>query len=102
MTTINGHDLAQRAGVSYRRIDYWTRVGYLTPVFVEPAFRGIGHPRHFDEDQVPLAQLMGQLIDQVGLTPKAAYTTALALIADGRAELGPFTLIPASKEGAVA
>lgn len=26
------------------------------------------------------------------MNPKTAYTTALALIADGAAELGPFTL----------
>jgi DNA-binding transcriptional MerR regulator len=86
--TITAHDLTIRADITYRQLDFWTRGGFITAEQRRP---GSGHPREYDEDQVPLARLMGQLTAQ-GLVVRQAYLAALALLEDGHAELGPFTV----------
>jgi DNA-binding transcriptional MerR regulator len=87
---IGAHALTIRADITYRQLDYWTRVGYLTPVHQH---LGPGFPREYPDDQIELATLLGQLV-KAGLAPKAAHQAALDIIAAGHAILGDFTLTP--------
>lgn len=86
--TIGAHRLSNRAGVTYRQIDYWTRVGLLEPIKPDV---GRGRTLLFADDQIPIAQYMGQLTD-LGVQPRTARDIAGQLVDQGRAQLGPFAI----------
>lgn len=52
---ISSLELAGRSGASYRQIDYWTRVGYLTPAV---ASSGSGSYRKFNVADVERVRAM--------------------------------------------
>lgn len=52
---ISSTELAERSGATYRQIDYWTRVGYLTPAV---ASSGSGSYRKFSEADVDRVRAM--------------------------------------------
>lgn len=89
--TVSSVDLVREAGITYRQLDYWTRVGLLTPTGdITP---GTGYSRRYEPDQIPLAIATRQLI-AAGLNLRAAHEAALQLTTgDGEAQLGPYTLI---------
>lgn len=53
-------DVARLAGLTYRRVDYYTRQGILEPA--APA-AGCGSRRSFGPEQVPRARLAAMLMD---------------------------------------
>ena len=62
----------RRAGVSYRQLDYWDRLGALCPTV---AARGSGSQRLYSEAQLRVAWALGrlsQLSKQAGLWTPAA------------------------------
>lgn len=69
---MNGIQLAEHIGVSYRRIDFWTRQGYLRPT--NPGC-GMGHSRDYPPAEVAVADRMGGLVS-AGLTLPAAAAVA--------------------------
>jgi hypothetical protein len=85
-----GPDLAQRAGVTYRQVDYWTRLGLLTPED-RPA-EGSGHVRTYGADQIVKARIMGALVKLFGMAPRAASEVAEEILAHGSAKVGGFTI----------
>ena len=69
MDTLGSEQVAERAGVTVRQVDHWSRKGYLQPA---PRPRETsGHPRRFDEQEARIARLMGRLTS-AGLSPGAA------------------------------
>lgn len=50
--------LAEAAGISYRQLDNWVRLGHLRPVDPEP---GTGSPREWPEPELEIARRMGRL-----------------------------------------
>jgi DNA-binding transcriptional MerR regulator len=68
-TTVSTEALARAAGVTYRRVDYWVRCGYISPVG-EPS-PGTGALREFAPAQVERAMLLARLVG-AGLTHRAA------------------------------
>ena len=68
-------------GLTYRRLDHWTRTGYLTCDKVNP---GSGRPRTWPDEELAVATVMARLIE-AGLTVEAAERAARnhGLIAPG-------------------
>jgi len=56
--TFSGPQTCSLAGITYRKLDYWCRIGVLRPAF--PA-RGSGSQRRFDFRGVQVAWALGQL-----------------------------------------
>jgi DNA-binding transcriptional MerR regulator len=48
-TTYSGTEVARLAGVTYRQLDYWLRIGAIQ---IEDPTPGTGRPRLFTEDEV--------------------------------------------------
>jgi len=65
-------DWAEEAGLSYRKLDYWTRQGWLRPL---QEYAGPGFPRSWPENERAIALLMGRLVD-AGVTPATAALAA--------------------------
>lgn len=59
--TFSGPELAEAAGLSYRRVDYYTRVGLLSPVV--RGLAGPGSRRTYDERDLARVKLIGALRD---------------------------------------
>lgn len=72
MTGIPATALAEEAGLTPRRLDYWTRRGYLKPVEENP---GSGRERHFTLWETRVARRMAGLVE-AGLTVEAASRLA--------------------------
>lgn len=51
---------AEAAGVSYRQLDYWTRLGLTRPV--GESCPGSGGLRMWDPDEVPVIRLVAKLV----------------------------------------
>lgn len=69
---MNAVELAAHAGVSYRRIDHWTRLGYLHPI--NPNC-GTGHERYYPPGETTLAVRMARLVN-AGLALTVAHAVA--------------------------
>jgi hypothetical protein len=90
---IGAHELTNRAGITYRQLDFWTRCGYLTPL--KDRIPRTGYPRVYPLDQVDLARQMRRLVDAGLTTPMSlVHDTAVALLEQGEAQLGDFTITP--------
>jgi hypothetical protein len=87
---IGASELAARAGITYRQVNYWTTEGYLVPV--GDAGPGSGHPRTYPPDTIVRARIMGSLVRHFTMTPAAAARVAEEILRDGRASVGPFTV----------
>lgn len=66
------HQAFVDAGLSYRQLDHWTRVGYLRPS--HPG-RGSGSVRAFPRSELAVARVMLRLT-AAGVTPDAAHRVA--------------------------
>jgi hypothetical protein len=96
---IGAHELTIAAGITYRQLDYWTRLGYLTP-WNSPT-PGSGVPRVYPLDQVDVASTMRAVIAAGVTTPMSlVHQTAVDLLAAGEAQLGDFTIRPRHQETA--
>lgn len=74
-------------GLTYRRVEYWTRQGWLLPGHTG----GQGIPRQWPGAELDVARLMVRLVDDGGLSAERAAMVARAVVAFGLAEveLGP-------------
>jgi hypothetical protein len=86
---LNGPELAQRAGITYRQVDYWTRAGYLHSI--GPPMPGTGYQRAYLEAEIPVARLMRDLLDS-GLTVTAAHDHARVLLEHGHTVIAGMTV----------
>ena len=55
-----GEELAASLGITYRKLDYWTRLNHIRPVDAEP---GTGVPREWPPAELEIARRMGRLTD---------------------------------------
>lgn len=94
---IGGTAFARRAGVSYRKLDYWARTGLLTPAAGSPT-PGSGASRRYSAEQVPAAQILDRLMSiRDTHTNSSVVNDATRRIVDHVIEHGPtgtFELIP--------
>lgn len=65
---VGGSDVCAAAGISYRQLDYWSRVGVLREL---PRPGGSGWPRLYDPGEVDVACCVARLMS-AGLTLTAA------------------------------
>lgn len=77
---ITSAEVLDRAGVTYRQLDYWTRAGMLHPTNGDQP--GTGNPRFYPTSEIPIACLMRDLL-AAGLTPRAAHRAARDLVDHG-------------------
>lgn len=80
---ITAADLAQ-VGLTPRRIDHWTRNGWLRADTNTP---GTGKHRRWPVSELRIAKLMVRMAD-AGLEPEVASRAARGLGPDGRVSLG--------------
>jgi DNA-binding transcriptional MerR regulator len=67
---VNAVELAQRAGLTYRQVDYYVRTGRLKPEGA--AMPGTGYSREFAESEVAVAVRLAKLVNAgVGLREAA-------------------------------
>jgi hypothetical protein len=88
-TTIGAPELAARAGVTYRQINYWSTEGYLA---TDPETTGSGNAKAYPPGQILKARLMGSLVRNFTMSPRAASEIADEIVTNGRAHVGPFTV----------
>jgi hypothetical protein len=87
--TIGGPELAARAGITYRQVNYWTTEGYLVPLGDNG---GSGNPKQYPPAAIIKARIMGSLVRNFTMSPGAAAKVAEEIIRDGSAHVGPFTV----------
>jgi DNA-binding transcriptional MerR regulator len=86
-TGISTPELVAEAGVTYRQVDYWSRIGLLRPARIETGNIGQGGiAREWDAEELRVAQLMGRLT-AAGIGPRTAEQVARS--PKGRFEVGP-------------
>lgn len=76
LVTSSPRDIIAELGVSYRRLDYWVRCGYIR---LDDATPGSGHPRAWPDSEVAVAREILRLTS-AGLTVKTAADAARAFI----------------------
>lgn len=69
---MNAMELAEHAGVTYRQLDHWTRLGYLHP---SNPNCGTGRHREYPPSEVRLACRLGRLV-YAGVSLAIAYEVA--------------------------
>jgi DNA-binding transcriptional MerR regulator len=65
-------DVLRQAGITYRQLDHWSRIGYLKPSNPDC---GSGRRRDFPMAEVTVARRMALLVN-AGLTLKTAHRVA--------------------------
>lgn len=71
MAGLTSEEVAAQAGVSYRQLDYWVRVGWLHP----EGKKGSGRQRTWPEAEIDMALAMGALV-KYGVDPALAFELA--------------------------
>lgn len=80
-------------GLSYRRLDYWARRGYLHPEHDKPEQAyGSGYPRRWPAEELAVAARMTRLL-AAGFTLAAAARWARTAPAGIYIEIGPGLLL---------
>ena len=74
-------ELTARSGLTYQRVDFYSRAGYLRPI--DEARPGSGYQRRFTDTECRIARLLKQLLD-LGLTVAAAVSVAREHVEAGR------------------
>lgn len=85
----NAGKLADRAGITYRQLDYWTRQGLIEPA--DNNGGGSGNHRWFTEGEARIVCLMARFTSE-GVHPNTAVRLARELAAERRARLGGFLI----------
>jgi hypothetical protein len=83
---IGSHELAAKAGISYRMLDYWCRTGLIHADRDTP---GSGNARTYTDDQARLCVLLARLV-RGGLDPRTAAEMAARMLRTGEADLAGF------------
>ncbi len=84
-------DLARRAGVSYRQINYWTSEGWLSTTSPEEQ-PGPGHPVEYPPEAITKARVMGSLVRMFSMSPRRASSLADEIVRNGRAQVEGYTI----------
>jgi DNA-binding transcriptional MerR regulator len=77
--------IVQRAGITYRQLDYWTRTGLLHTV-ARPAYATSGTDRHYPLDQLHRAATLRWLLD-AGISLQTCRAVIDDLLTTGSARL---------------
>ena len=86
---VNGAELADLSGITYRKIDYWTRVGYLvTESQLDP---GSGYQRTYRTTEVPIANMI-EALTRGGVGAATAHKMARDFAATGQTVLAGITI----------
>ena len=88
---MNSLQLAERAGITYRQLDFWIRRGYVK---VDNDVTGSGNTREFSSIEARVVLYMADLV-RSGFTPQASAVTAREIAATGMARRGQFIIVAA-------
>lgn len=61
--TYSSVELARRAGISYRRLDYWTRAGLFHPSDMDTPYVGSGQQRRYTDGDLAAVRVLAVLMD---------------------------------------
>ncbi len=89
---LTARQIVDVTGVTYRQLDFWTRVGHIHAAPRDPD-AGSGIPRTYSAELVPVLRIAAKLT-AAGLHAEAAVRTARVLADHGQAELGGYLLTP--------
>ena len=89
-TLLSTPEVAERAGVTYRQIDHWARIGLITPTIEAD---GPGSRRRWERAHVAQIAVIGRVSRQLSTgagagAPHDILVAAAEHWADGRVELG--------------
>lgn len=70
--TYNSAEVCRIANITYRKLDYWTRRGYVRELNPEP---GSGYARRYSAEETWRIRLIGQLVDAGITAEQAAWFT---------------------------
>lgn len=83
--------LVQRANISYRQLDYWTRRGWVHAL--QPGgLDGSGREREYEPEQVERIIIMGALVRALGIHPRHSARYADMLARSGVVKVGRFVI----------
>jgi DNA-binding transcriptional MerR regulator len=82
-------DIVYAAGITFRQLDYWTRVGYIHPL--PRRAETAGQRRFFPRSELAFACLLGRL-DGAGVAPQQAHDHARELLDTGTTTLAGITI----------
>jgi hypothetical protein len=82
-------EVVERSGITYRQLDYWTAMGYLSPIEAAP---GSGHPRTYLPREIVKARLMGSIVTTLDVKAGTAAVLADEIMRHGAAHVGDFTI----------
>jgi DNA-binding transcriptional MerR regulator len=86
---IGSATLCERAGITYRQLDYWIRNGLIKPVDPTP---GHGVPRYFRAPEARIAVTMGHLV-AAGMDPRQARPLAEKIEKTGKVRIGSLEIV---------
>lgn len=69
--TLGVANTERELGITYRKLDWWVRLGYLHPLHLG----GSGNTREWTRAELDVARIMGRLV-AAGLKPEAACRVA--------------------------
>lgn len=84
------HELINRAGITYRQLDYWTRTGLLVTVD-EIADPGSGYSRYYDLAQVRRARAISELLS-IGMSLQLVRHHIDEFLDTGQISVGTLTI----------
>ncbi len=91
--TLTGPQVARAAGVTYRRVDYWTHRGLLRPTDPAP---GSGYCRRYPPASVPAAEVLDLFMGLRSMSDEdftaIVGPVVAAVLEDG--PVGTFELVP--------
>ncbi len=87
---IGSLDVVQRAGITYRQLDYWTSHGWI-PISPRDG-AGSGYSRLYPMSSVVKARIMGSLVNSLHMTPETASEVAETILRDGSADVDGFRI----------
>lgn len=71
LVNLGQHNVEREVGITYRRLDHWTRIGLLKPLHGG----GSGNSRYWTRSELNVARIMGRLT-AAGLSLEAAHEVA--------------------------
>jgi hypothetical protein len=87
---VGASELADRAGVTYRQVNYWTGEGYLRTAPRPDGRTGSGIRYTYPAGTILKARVMGSLVRLFSMHPERASALADRIVNDGSVEIGGF------------
>lgn len=89
--------LADRAQITYRQLDYWTRQGYIHAL-QNQGLDGSGRERDYEPEQVERVLIMAALVRVLSIQPQHSARYADMLARSGVVKVGRFVICDVARK----